>query len=168
MTARTLEPVPLTGARFAEFGDVIEASSKEHEPMNEARFTRFNDLAKLDIDLHGGHVAISIAKSRTPTVFPHRFDLVERHPLGSQAFIPLGGFAFVVVVAPRGESVEVADLRAFVTNGHQGINYHRGTWHMPLIASAEGHEFLIVDRAPGIGNLNEMHLDQPVILNAPA
>lgn len=168
MSIVTLDPVPLTGARFAAFGDVIEASSKEHEAMNEARFTRFNDLAKLDIDQNGGHVAVSIAKARTPTVFPHRFDLVERHPLGSQAFIPLSEFVFVVVVAPRGESVEAADLTAFVTNGRQGINYHRGTWHMPLIASAEGQEFLIVDRAPGIGNLNEMHLDRPVILNAPA
>ncbi len=167
MTIHTLEPVPLTGARFSAYGDVIEASSKEHEPMNEARFTRFNDLANLDIDLNGGHVSISIAKSKTPTAFPHRFDLVERHPLGSQAFIPLSRFVFVVVVAARGETVDVADLRAFVTNGHQGINYHLGTWHMPLIASAEGQEFLIVDRAPGIGNLQEMHLDQAVMLNGP-
>lgn len=134
--------------------------------MNDARFERYDDLADIDVDSgKGGHVAISIASSKTPTVFPHRFDMVERHPLGSQAFIPMAPFSFTIVVARAGESVDVDDLQAFMTNGKQGINYHRGTWHMPLIAAEEGQRFLIVDRAPGDGNCEVVFLEQDVILD---
>jgi len=98
------------------------------------------------------------------TALPYCFDRIERHPLGSQAFIPLTPFSFVVVVAPAGESVERDDLRAFVTNGQQGINYRRGVWHMPLIALETGQDFLIVDRA-GSGNCEERVLDRPMTLH---
>jgi ureidoglycolate lyase len=165
VTDWVLKPVPLTAERFAPFGDVIETSASLKQPMNDARFERFGNLAKVDVDAgSGGHVAISIVRSKTPTTMPYQFDLVERHSLGSQAFIPLAPFSFTVVVAPAGESVEVADLRAFVTNGSQGINYHRGVWHMPLIATAAGLRFVVVDRTPGDGNCEEVIFDQTVIL----
>ena len=164
MTGRTLTPVPLTNERFAPYGDVI-ATGGGTEPMNEARFTRFANLATVDVDA-AGDVAIGIAQSRTPTSLPYAFDMVERHPHGSQAFVPLSGFSFVVVVGPPGESVAADDLEAFVTNGHQGINYHRGTWHMPLIALDEGQQFLVVDRAPHADNCEETVFDEPVILAA--
>jgi ureidoglycolate lyase len=168
MTIRTLRPLPITSERFAPFGDVIHTSASSIHAMNEARFERFDDLANIDVDQDGeGHVAISIARSKTPTKLPYRFDLVERHPLGSQAFIPLAPFSFVVVVAPAGESVEATDLCAFVTNGTQGINYHRGVWHMPLIALQSGQAFLVVDRAPGTNNCEEMVLADAVLLEAP-
>ena len=168
MSQLTLKPLPLTVARFAPYGDVIETSTGGMQVMNEARFTRFNDLARVDFDAgNDGHVAISIARSRSPTSLPYHFDMLERHPLGSQAFVPLAQFPFVIVVAPAGESVDPHDLRAFVTNGAQGINYRRGTWHMPLIAMAEGQEFLVVDRAPGGDNIEEVVLDEPVVLAAP-
>ena len=73
----------------------------------------------------------------------------------------------VVVVAPPGESVDAGDLRAFVTNGRQGINYHRGTWHMPLIAFDAGQEYLIVDRAGSEPNCDEHEFDTVVMLEAP-
>ena len=157
-----LTPVPLTPERFRPFGDVISTSA-DSEPMNDARFDRYGPLATLDVDA-AGDVAVSIVRSRTPVAFPHRFDMVERHPLGSQAFIPLSGFRFVVVVARPGESVSPGDLEAFVTNGTQGVNYHRGTWHMPMIASAAGREFLVIDRAPGEGNCEEWVFEEAVIL----
>jgi len=167
MDDKVLKPLPLTAERFAPFGDVIETSVTSTQGMNDARFERFDDLADINVDTgKDGHVAISIARSKTPTVFPHRFDMVERHPLGSQAFIPLEPYSFTIVVAPPGESVDIDDLQAFVTNGKQGINYHRGTWHMPLISAEEGQRFLIVDRAPGDGNCEEVILDQAVILGA--
>lgn len=168
MTDRVLTPLPVTAERFAPFGDVIHAGSGSIQAMNEARFERFDDLAIVDVDQNeGGHVAISIARSKTPTSLPYRFDLVERHPLGSQAFIPLSPFAFIIVVAAAEESVGPEDLCAFVTNGSQGINYHRGVWHMPLIATGRNQSFLIVDRAPGVNNCEELILSEAVVLQAP-
>jgi ureidoglycolate lyase len=166
VTAISLKPEPLTAERFAPYGDVISTSSSSVEPMNEARFDRYSNLATVDVDADGD-VAISIVRSRTPTALPYHVDMVERHPLGSQAFVPLSSFSFIVVVAPPGESVDAGDLKAFVTNGSQGVNYHRGTWHMPLIAFGEAQEFLVVDRAPGGRNCEERIFDQRVILESP-
>jgi ureidoglycolate lyase len=70
----------------------------------------------------------------------------------------------VVVVAPPEEGVDASDLKAFVTNGRQGINYHCGTWHMPLIAFDAGREFLIIDRAADMPNCDTHELDEPVML----
>ena len=168
MSDITLKPRPITPERFAPYGDVIHASRHAVSAMNDARFERFNDLARVDVDeAGGGRVAVSIARCRTPTVLPHRFDMVERHPYGSQAFIPLTAFPFVVVVGPPGESVDAADLCAFVTNGSQGVNYLRGTWHMPLIALGNGQEFLVVDRAPRDDNCEELVFSEPLTLEAP-
>lgn len=168
MADRKLKPLPITAERFAPYGDVIGTLPEKRAAMNEARFQRFDDLAAIDVDLSGdGHVAISIAQSRVATVLPYRFDMIERHPLGSQAFVPRSAFPFIVVVGPRGESVETADLEAFVTNGTQGINYHRGTWHMPLIALAAGHEFLIIDRCGSKSNCETLVLGDAVVLEAP-
>ena len=124
---------------------------------------KITTLANVDID-PAGAVSIGIVRSKSPTSFPYHFDMVERHPLGSQAFIPLTEFVFVVVVARPAEFVRVEDLHAFVTNGKQGVNYHRGTWHMPLIAMAEGQEFLVVDRSPAQDNCEELILERPAVL----
>lgn len=159
----TLKPRPLTRERFAPYGDVIEAADAGKAGMNAARFERFDDLCGVDMG-GGGRVAVSIARCRVATSLPYRIDLVERHPLGSQAFVPLSRAKMIVVVAPPEASVETADLRAFVTNGRQGINYRRGTWHMPLIAFEAGQEFLVIDRAAGEPNCDEHVLDEPVLL----
>ena len=153
--------MPLTPERFALFGDVIETSAGVHEAMNAARFERYDDLCNIDID---GEVSVSIARCRTATSLPYRFDQVERHPLGSQAFVPLAPTTFVVVVAPPLASVDAADLEAFITNGRQGINYRRGTWHMPLIAFERGQQFLVIDRAGDAPNCEEHTLDESVLL----
>lgn len=166
MSATDLHAVPLTADRFTPYGNVIGPLADHRDAMNAERFERFDDLAPIDVDTRGdAHAAISIARSRTATELPYTFDMVERHPLGSQAFVPLSQFRFVVVVAPAGESVDAADLRAFVTNGHQGVSYRRGTWHMPLIALETAHDFLIVDRAGGSGNCEEHVFDQRITLH---
>ncbi len=167
MTESVIRPVPITTERFAQYGDVIHASTAAKAVMNNARFERFHDLAKIDVESAGGRTAISIARCKVATTFPHRFDMVERHPLGSQAFIPLSPFSFIVVVAPAGEAVDAADLCAFVTNGRQGINYHKGVWHMPMIAMEAGQEFLIVDRLPARDNCEEFILGDLLTLEAP-
>jgi len=159
----TLKPQPLTKERFAPYGDVIESVVDRTAAMNAARFERFDDLCAVDMQ-DDGRVAISIARCRVATQLPYRIDKVERHPHGSQAFVPLTPCKLIVVVAPPEESVEASDLHAFVTNGRQGINYHRGTWHMPLIAFKEGQEFLIIDRAADTPNCDEHSLDEAVTL----
>jgi ureidoglycolate lyase len=91
--------------------------------------------------------------------------MVERHPLGSQSFIPLQRFSFIIVVGPAGESIDATDLKAFVTNGRQGINYHKGVWHMPLIALEAGHECLVIDRVGEGANCDQVFLSDTVTLD---
>lgn len=163
----TLKAEPLTRDRFAMYGEVIDASrdAGAADAMNEARFDRFDDLCHVDI-INAGSVAVSIARCRTPTSLPLRLDMVERHPLGSQAFVPLGPCRMVIVVAPPGEGVEVGDLRAFVTNGRQGFNYRRGTWHMPLVGFDEGQEYLVIDRGGNEANCETHTIDDFVFVEA--
>lgn len=161
----TLRAEPLTRERFAPYGEVIETLRDGADAMNSARFERFDDLCKVDM-IDDSQVAVSIARCRTPTSLPLRLDMVERHPLGSQAFIPLSPCKMIVVVAPPEESVEADALRAFVTNGRQGINYRRGTWHMPLISFAQGQEYLIIDRGGNEPNCDQHTLDEIIYLEA--
>lgn len=162
---RTLTPVPLTSERFAPYGEVIDAAPGRPAAMNEARFERFDDLCEIDVG-DDARVALSVARCRTPTTLPLRVDKLERHPRGSQAFIPLQPCRMVLVVAPPGESFDVTDLRAFVTTPRQGFNYRRGTWHMPLIGFKPGDEFLVVDRGGDAANCEERMLDEVVMLEA--
>ena len=159
---KELRPEPLTAEAFAPYGDVIESETAVAEEMNAEKFERFDDLAK--VEAHEGRAAISIARCRTVTELPHQIDMVERHPHGSQAFVPLTPCKMIVVVAPAGSAVEASALRAFVSNGRQGINYHRGTWHMPLIAFDAGQEFLIIDRVGDSPNCDLHYLDEPITL----
>jgi len=168
MNDRKLVPVSLTAEGFAPFGEVIECTGSAAVTMNDAHFDRFVDLAHIDCDVaHGGRAAVGIVRCRVPARFPCPVARVERHPLGSQAFIPFGRFPFVVVVAPPGASVRPEDLRAFVSDGAQGINYRRGTWHMPLIGLEEGQEFLVIDRVPAADNCEERIFDDPPLLAGP-
>lgn len=156
-----LQPRPLTSEGFAPYGDVVESGDAALE-MNAESFERFDDLCK--VKAHEGRIAISIARCRIATELPHTIEMVERHPHGSQAFVPLTPCRMLVVVAPPGPNVVAADLQAFVSNGKQGINYHRGTWHMPLIAFDAGQEFLIIDRVGDSPNCDMQKLDEPVTL----
>ncbi|MDJ0940162.1 MAG: ureidoglycolate lyase [Woeseiaceae bacterium] len=162
MSGITLTPRPLTRERFAAYGEVIEGGPAATTAMNDARFDRFDDLC--GVDPGDGRVAVSIATSRVATSLPYVIELVERHPLGSQAFVPLSPCRMLVVVAPPGEAVAAADLEAFESNGRQGINYRVGTWHMPLIALEPGQRFLVIDRAPDRPNCDVHELDEPVTL----
>ena len=158
----SLIPEPLTAEAFAPYGDVVESSEQQVAAMNAESFERFDDLCA--VEANEGHVAISIARCRTVTSLPHSLDVIERHPHGSQSFVPLTPCRMMVVVAPAGEPAAAADLRAFVSNGRQGINYHRGTWHMPLVAFDAGQEFLIIDRVGDSPNCDLHYLDEPVTL----
>lgn len=149
---RTLSTQPLTHEAFAPFGDVIQREGAQHFPVNAGAMRRYHNLAHVDV---GGQkdarATIGVFRSLEDTSLPYRLTLMERHPLGSQAFIPLGRQDFLVVVAPPDKELDPDKLRAFLTDGEQGVNYHRGVWHMPLAAFKAGQEFLVVDR-DGSGN----------------
>ena len=115
---------------------------------------RYHDLAKVDTQEAGGRTLISWLLAK-PNTFPSKVKFVERHQLSSQAFIPLGDNPFVVVVAPRGDTVKVGDLRAFITNGRQGVNYHRGVWHHILLVPKQAMQFIVVDRGGPEKNCEE-------------
>ena len=86
---------------------------------------------------------------------------MERHPLGTQAFIPVNGGRFFVVVAPAGE-FDPSSIRAFVTNGRQGINYRPGTWHHGFLAAEAGDDFIILERFGPGENCDFASLESPV------
>jgi ureidoglycolate lyase len=132
---------------FAPFGDVIEAGvARTHRTINEGFAERFDDLARLDTLQQEGRPVLSIFRARARAL-PLQLRLVECHRLGSQAFVPLLGQRFLVVVAPAGPAPARAQLRCFMTRPGQGVNYAAGTWHHPLIALDAGGDFLVIDRA---------------------
>ena len=167
MNDRSLAAQPLTRTAFASFGDVIQRDGAEHFSVNAGSMDRFHELAQVEVD-HGagGRPVISIFRALEAASFPLQLNLMERHPLGSQAFVPLGGQRFVVVVAPAESAPGPDDLRAFLTDGTQGVNYRHGVWHMPLVAFEKGQEFLVVDRAGPGGNYEEIQLPETVTVVA--
>lgn len=142
---------PLTRGAFAPFGDVIEKEGAQSFETNQGTAVRYHDLARLALSANEGRSLLSIFEAVVPAVLPVRLRLLERHPISSQAFIPMGAAPFVVVVAPGGDAPDLGRIRAFRTSGRQGINFHVATWHHPLIA-LERADFLVIDRdGPGPG-----------------
>lgn len=136
---------PLQARAFAAFGDVIDTAGTEPRTINEGFAERFDDLARLDTLRLGGHPVLSLFRAK-PRTLSFQLRLVERHLLGSQAFVPLLQQRFLVVVAPAGPPPVPAQLRCFVTSPGQGVNYAAGTWHHPLIALDTGGDFVVIDR----------------------
>jgi ureidoglycolate lyase len=167
----TLPIEPLTAAAFAPFGDVIEASDRARRmTINEGFTERYHDLARVDLGngaaAHHGETPartlISIFRSK-PRQLPLRLSLMERHPLGSQAFMPLSRCTFLVVVAPGGAAPDLTGMRCFLAAAGQGVNYACGTWHHPLLSLKEVCDFLVIDRGgPGV-NLEEYPLPQRAV-----
>ena len=155
MSERRLRIAALSQQGFTAFGDVIETEGRAHYPINAGTAERYDDLATVDIAAAGGRPVISICRA-TPNALPIRLRLMERHPLSSQAFIPLSPSPFLVVVAPAGGPLDLEKLAVFRSNGRQGINYRRGTWHHPLLALERVCDFLIVDRGGQGENCEEV------------
>ena len=156
-----LKVEPLTRAAFAPFGDVIDCGGDNHYTINEGYAERYHDLAKVDVGAEGSKPLISIFRAK-PREMPLRIRMMERHPLSSQAFIPLLPRAFLVIVARPGPAPTATDLRCFRTQGQQGVNYAPGTWHHPLIALENEQDFLIVDRGGPGDNCDEVELTEGI------
>lgn len=160
-----LIPEPLTVESFRAYGDVIDTSDATAVDINDGTTRRYDDLARIETSAGGGRPALSIFRA-TARAFPLALVELERHPLGSQAFVPLRGQSFVVVVAPAGETVAPGDIRAFVATGGQGVNLAPGVWHHPLIAVADGSEFVVIDRAGPGANCDLIAVD--AVLTSPS
>lgn len=149
MSTTPLKVRPLTREAFAPFGDVIELAGARSFPINDGTCIRYDNLARIDVAEQAGHASLSVFRGQ-PVRFPVQVSEVERHPLGSQSFTPMGEFAFLIVVARNGAQDKPGEPCAFLSNGRQGVNYARGTWHHPLLSLARVSDFLVVDRAgPG-------------------
>ncbi len=153
---------PLTAAAFAPFGDVLDTAGDPDRIINAGLCGRWHDRARLDFG-SDGRAGISVFRSETRSL-PYRVDLVERHPLGSQAFIPMTADPFLVVVAEDDRGTPVR-LRAFLTAPGQGINLLRNTWHGVLTPLAPPGLFAVIDRIGPGPNLEEYPLDPaPVVV----
>jgi ureidoglycolate lyase len=150
----------LTREAFAEFGDVISLEGAHHFPINGGTTERYHDLAKIDVAENHGMPVVSIFRGQ-PRQFPLELTTMERHPLGSQAFIPLSRNPYLIVVAPGGE-FKARALRAFLATSGQGVNYGKGVWHHALIALTVVSDFIVIDRGGAGANCDETQLADPV------
>lgn len=148
---------PLTRAAFAPFGDVIEAAAASQSyAINAGTTQRFHDLATIDTTREHGRTIVSLFRAQ-PRELPFAVRMLERHPLGSQAFVPLSPRPYLVVVATDPS----ATPRAFLARDGQGVNYRPGTWHHPLLALEAVSDFLVIDRAGPGNNCDEAQLPAP-------
>jgi len=152
---REMTPEPLTAEAFAPFGNVIEASETAVRlDINQGHAIRYDRLAEIDVADEGGSGAVSLFRAR-PLAEPV-LKVFERHPLGSQTFMPLSGRPYLVAVAPAG-LFDPAGIRLFRAEGHQGVHYRKGVWHHFLLVLDES-DFLVIDRSGPGDNCDEVEL----------
>lgn len=155
MTSARLTIQPLTAEAFAPFGDVIEATGAPDKIINQGLCGRHHDLAHMDFS--DGRAGISLFKAELRTL-PLRLEMVERHPLGSQAFIPMSDDAFLVIVAQDLGGRPDTPI-AFMTTPGQAINFARNTWHGVLTPLSGTGLFAVVDYIGTGNNLEEYWFD---------
>jgi len=148
---------PLTAEAFAPFGDILEAEGEADKIINQGLCGRFHDRARIDVS--DGRAGVSIFKSEARSL-PYKLEMVERHPEGSQAFIPMSFDPFLVIVA-HDEAGRPSRPLAFRTQAGQGINFHRNIWHGVLTPLAAPGLFAVVDRIGEGTNLEEFWFDTP-------
>lgn len=158
---RTIMPNPLTAQAFVPFGDVLQLKGTADKIINQGQCGRHHDLAKLDFS--NGHAGISLFDAK-PRSLPYQLDMVERHPQGSQAFIPMNLTGFLVIVAPD-EGGTPGTPQAFLTSAGQGINFHKGTWHGVLTPLSAPGLFAVIDRIGDGANLEEYWFDSPFMVS---
>ena len=162
MKTISISPVPLTQKEFFEFGDVLEVKNREHFLINDGMCKRYDRLSKVTADNGVGQSSISIFRGQ-PYSLPLTVKLLERHPLGSQAFMPLHSDPFLVIVA-KNLNGKPTTPKVFFTNGAQGINIHKNTWHGVLTPIFTECDFLVIDRVGPTPNLEEFILVQKTII----
>ena len=139
-----IKPIEITKKNFASYGDLISSDAIKPMNINAGYAKRFDDLAKINTSKDKGETVVSIF-SALKRSFPMKIDMMEKHPLGSQAFIPMKETIFLSFVAPPGNAPEINKIQSFIIPPKMGINYKPGIWHFPLI-STEDTNFLVIDR----------------------
>lgn len=155
MEYRLIRAEPLTRDAFAPFGDVVEVGEVAPKHINQGFARRFDGLAGIDVAAGGGAVNVSLFAAE-PRPTPIEIRLMERHPLGSQLFMPLQGRPWFVVVCA--DPLDPSSYRAFRAAGTQGVNYARNVWHHPLLVLDPASRFIVVDRSGPGDNLEEVEL----------
>ena len=154
----TITPKKITKENFAKFGDLITTDDIKPISINDGYAKRFDGIANLDTSKDNGETTISIF-SAIKRKFPMNIDMMEQHPLGSQAFIPMKETTFLSFVAPNADKPDLDKIEAFIIPPGLGINYKTGIWHFPLIAT-EDMNFLVVDRKGSGDNLKIQKLEE--------
>ena len=151
---------PLTRAAFAPFGEVMETAGAELRSINEGTTERYHAVAHADVGKERGQAIVSLFRAnRRPS--PILIRMLERHPLGSQAFYPLSHEDWLVVVGEGKDRPEPGTIRCFRATGAQGVNYARNTWHHPVLVLAAVQDFIVVDRQGPGNNLEECWFQKP-------
>lgn len=163
MTALICEPI--SRQAFSPFGTVMAIEGAERRIINGGTTERFHALATADTETENGKTIVSLFRGQ-PRRFPYQVGMMERHPLGSQAFYPLTGGDWIAVVADD-EDGRPGVPHAFLVPGIVGLQYGANVWHHPLIAVGEVSDFLVVDRDGPGSNLEEADYPAPYILAAP-
>ena len=146
-----IKPTEITRENFALYGDLISSDAIKPMDINEGYAKRFNNLAKINTSKDKGETIVSIF-SALKRSFPMKIDMMEKHPLGSQAFVTMKETIFLSFVAPPGDAPEINKIQSFIIPPKMGINYKPGIWHFPLI-STEDTNFLVIDRKGSGENL---------------
>ena len=162
MTNFVIKPKPINKENFKKFGDMITTADIKPIEINEGYAKRFDGIANLDTSKDNGETTISIF-SALKRSFPMKIDMMEKHPLGSQAFIPMKQTTFLVLVAPEGNKPDLNRIEASIVPPEIGVNYNPGTWHFPLIAT-EDMNFLVVDRKGSGDNLVIENIEKEEII----
>jgi len=158
-----LYPELLTKESFAPFGELINAEGNAFD-ANYGFAQRFNDISNMVFDAQGGKPNISIFRSK-PIAMPMKVTVMEKHELGSQAFIGIQNQSFLTLVAPAGPTIAAEDLKLFMVAAGQGVNYYPGTWHHYLICLGNESDFLCLDRLGTEPDCKEHHFDESVIIS---
>jgi ureidoglycolate lyase len=163
--ARRLTLHPLTAAAFRPYGEVIDAAGKPSALANAGAAEVHRDIAAIDVGADSGRVSLNVVRT-APTPLPLRIAIMEHHPLGSQAFIPLDGAEYLVIVAPAGK-LDPAAIVAFHALASQGVNLQRGVWHHPLVALHRTSDFVVIDRVGDGDNLILEKIAAPLTIESP-
>ncbi|MEW7119297.1 ureidoglycolate lyase [Acinetobacter nosocomialis] len=163
MIMKKVQIQPLTIENFQPFGEVICCDGHDFFHINDAHTERYHALVETEIEGEA-KAGISIFRNIKASVLPMEISMLERHPKGSQAFIPLQQQKFLIIVAPALDenTPDISKLCAFISNGKQSINYRAGTWHHPLLTFEAPSDFAVVDRIGGGANCDVFQFPHPI------